>query len=109
VLEPNYAELKPKSHDSSSIINFQAEYHPNSGLTPQAMTFDDYMEIDASLLPPPQEKPWWPHFNSGEDFELAELMLESSFFFFFLNQLLLSLTLQLSDMPLLAQAQVWLT
>ena len=78
MLEPNHAELEPQSHDSSSIINFRVEYHPNSGLTPQAMTFDDYMETDASLLPLPQEKPWWPHFNSREDFELAELMLESS-------------------------------
>ena len=78
VLEPNYAKLEPQSYNSSSIIDVRVEYHPNSGLAPQAMTLNDYRETDASLSPPPQERPWWPYFNSREDFELAELMLESS-------------------------------
>jgi len=53
VLEHNYAELEPQSHDSSSIIDVWVKYHPNSELAPLAITLNDYRETDASLSPPP--------------------------------------------------------
>jgi hypothetical protein len=60
-------------------MNFQVIYHSNSGLSSKSTNFDDYMEtISAASSPLTQEKPWWPYFNSREDFELAELMLEAS-------------------------------
>jgi hypothetical protein len=34
--------------------------------------------MGAASSPLTEEKPWWPYFNSREDFELAELMLDAS-------------------------------
>jgi len=73
------AGLGSQSYDSLSPVNFQVEYHPNSGLSSKTANFDDYMEsISAASSPLTQERPWWPYFNSREDFELAKLMLEAS-------------------------------
>ena len=68
-----------RSCDSSLTVNFKVEYHSNSGLSSQTANFDDYLEKRSTAsLPLTQEKPWWPYFNSREDFKLAELMLEAS-------------------------------
>lgn len=73
------AGLESQRFNSSTPMNFQVIYHSNSGLSSKSTNFDDYMEtISAASSPLTQEKPWWPYFNSREDFELAELMLEAS-------------------------------
>lgn len=79
--DSNQFEFEPQSYSSSksSIANFQVEYHPNSGLPSQTMNYYDYIEAtNASSPSSTQKKPWWPYFNSRDDFELAELMLEAS-------------------------------
>ncbi|KAH9170626.1 hypothetical protein EDB89DRAFT_1853308 [Lactarius sanguifluus] len=55
------------------------EYHPNSGRPPRTQSFDEYNGEHQFFSSPPagSAEPWLPFFNTREDFEFAEILMES--------------------------------
>ncbi|KAI9453590.1 hypothetical protein F5148DRAFT_958433, partial [Russula earlei] len=55
----------------------QTDYHPRSGRSSKTRHFEDY---GTSAYHPSQQsptsQPWWPFFNSQEEFLFAEFLLE---------------------------------
>ncbi|KAH9021110.1 hypothetical protein EDB83DRAFT_2508328 [Lactarius deliciosus] len=56
------------------------EYHPNSGRPPRTQSFDEYNDEHQffSSRPTGSAEPWLPFFNTREDFEFAEILMESN-------------------------------
>ncbi|KAH9024194.1 hypothetical protein EDB85DRAFT_2075196 [Lactarius pseudohatsudake] len=56
------------------------EYHPNSGRPPRPQSFEEYNDERQifSSLPTGSAEPWLPFFNTREDFEFAEILMESN-------------------------------
>lgn len=63
---------------SPTIDKFTTQYHPHSGRPPETQTFMDYSHKNqSSNLPPVNAEPWHPFFNTCEDFEFAEILMEA--------------------------------
>ncbi|KAJ7065749.1 hypothetical protein C8F01DRAFT_1228972 [Mycena amicta] len=68
------ADYRPQKDD------IKREFHPSSGLPPQIMKLDEYLQLESRSLaarPPPVEKPWEPGFKTRLDFEVAEFVNEN--------------------------------
>ena len=62
----------------SSAINFTIIYHPDSGRPEERQTLADYSHTQqSSNLPPVNDEPWRPFFNTREDFEFAKILMEA--------------------------------
>jgi hypothetical protein len=62
----------------STIGEFTTQYHPHSGRSPETQTFMDFShKQQSSRLPPVNAEPWRPFFNTREDFEFAEILMEA--------------------------------
>ena len=53
------------------------EYHPNAHREPEVFSFDDYQSIPLVVTPPVEPEPWLP-FKTREDFEFAEIALDTA-------------------------------
>jgi hypothetical protein len=63
---------------SPTIDEFTTQFHPHSGRPLETQTFMDYSyKHGSSRLPPVNAEPWRPFFNTREDFELAEILMEA--------------------------------
>ncbi|KAJ7059195.1 hypothetical protein C8F01DRAFT_1370778 [Mycena amicta] len=68
------ADYRPQKDD------IKRQFHPSSGLPPQIMKLDEYLQLESRSLaarPPPVEKPWEPGFKTRLDFEVAEFVNEN--------------------------------
>jgi hypothetical protein len=54
----------------------RTEYHPGSCRCDETLSVDDYGCAPQSPAHPPHAEPWWPFFNTCEDFLLLEILLE---------------------------------
>jgi hypothetical protein len=63
---------------SPTIDEFTTQFHPHSGQPLETQMFMDcsYKHGSSRLLPVNAE-PWRPFFNTCEDFELAEILMEA--------------------------------
>ncbi|KAI9450064.1 hypothetical protein F5148DRAFT_958422, partial [Russula earlei] len=63
--------------DGATINVIQTDYHPKSGRSSKTCRFEDY---GTSAYHPSQQsptgQPWWPFFNSQEEFLFVEFLLE---------------------------------
>ncbi|KAN0127630.1 hypothetical protein V8E53_014549 [Lactarius tabidus] len=67
-----------KELKSPTIDEFTTQYHPHSGRPPETQTSMDYIhKHPSSRLPPVNAEPWRPFFNTREDFEFAEILMEA--------------------------------
>lgn len=73
------AELDPTIGTSGGLHAdiYTTTYHPHSGRQPETQNFTDYSRKCESLNPPPNDEPWRPFFNTREDFEFAETLMEA--------------------------------
>ena len=59
-------------------IDFTIIYYPDSGRPEERQTLVDYSHIQrSSNLPPVNDEPWRPFFNTREDFKFAEILMEA--------------------------------
>ncbi|KAH9170356.1 hypothetical protein EDB89DRAFT_1853558, partial [Lactarius sanguifluus] len=65
--------------DGPMTDKITTEYHPNSGRPPRTQSFDEYNGEHQFFSSPPagSAEPWLPFFNTREDFEFAEILMES--------------------------------
>ncbi|KAI0033052.1 hypothetical protein K488DRAFT_48524 [Vararia minispora EC-137] len=59
------------------LDDIRTEYHPRSGRETETVHFDDYGRKQTPPDSIPAAKPWKPSFETREDFELTEIMLEA--------------------------------
>ncbi|KAH9083307.1 hypothetical protein EDB83DRAFT_2502427 [Lactarius deliciosus] len=66
--------------DGPMTDKITTEYHPNSGRPPRTQSFDEYNDEHQffSSRPTGSAEPWLPFFNTREDFEFAEILMESN-------------------------------
>ncbi|KAH9007701.1 hypothetical protein EDB83DRAFT_2236259, partial [Lactarius deliciosus] len=66
--------------DGPMTDKITTEYHPNSGRPPRTQSFDEYNDEHQffSSRPTGSAEPWLPFFNTHEDFEFAEILMESN-------------------------------
>jgi hypothetical protein len=60
------------------VDDIRTEYHPNSGRATVTTRVEDGSAAPHTPMLPPEDEPWWPSFKSREEFELAEILLETS-------------------------------
>lgn len=84
VLEPtspgpsaDFDQTTGPSVDSTTDI-FTIRYHPHSGRPSERRTFTDYIhKQQSSRVPLVNDEPWRPFFNTREDFEFAQILMEA--------------------------------
>lgn len=66
------------NNTSSSDGDIRVEYHPNSGCECKTFTFEEFQHIgsEARRAHPPDPEPWLP-FKTRQDFEFAEIVLDT--------------------------------
>lgn len=66
--------------DGPMTDKITTEYHPNSGRPPRPQSFEEYNDERQffSSRPTGSAEPWLPFFNTREDFEFAEILMESN-------------------------------
>lgn len=62
--------------DAPCLDDIRTEYHPQSGRTTEYSHFGDYVRFRQSRPVPTDDEPWKPGFQTLEDFEFAEILLE---------------------------------
>jgi len=69
------ADVSPPSDVASSATadRIRTEYHPETGKEPTTSHFKEY---HSSAQPQLASEPWWPFFNSEDDFIFSEILLE---------------------------------
>jgi len=72
------ADVGDPGDQSPNDDDIRVEYHPSSGREPEVSAFEDFVRVapEHTPLAPPDPDPWTP-FNTREDFEFAELALET--------------------------------
>lgn len=66
----------PHSTHSYMDNDIRVEYHPNSGRQADVFKFNDYCQPTTAVNTPADPEPWAP-FRTREDFEFAEIALET--------------------------------
>jgi hypothetical protein len=74
-------DAKPSGSGSHSAWNNQdddirVEYHPSSGRDTEILKLDEYQQSASGTSAPVDPEPWLP-FQTREDFEFAEIALET--------------------------------
>lgn len=67
----------PHVEVNPSTDHIRTEYHPSTGRAPETEHLDSYIRKRKKAAAAPDPRPWYPAFETLEDFELAELALEA--------------------------------
>lgn len=70
-IRPDEGFIRPNDDD------IRREYHPNAHREPEVFSLDAYQSIPPVVTPPVEPEPWLP-FKTREDFEFAEIALDSA-------------------------------
>ena len=91
-IRPDDDDIQPDSNDTRSDgdntrsdddniqpndEDIRREYHPSAHRKPEVFSFDDYQSIPPVIPPPVEPEPWLP-FKTREDFEFAEIALDTA-------------------------------
>ena len=63
--------------DGVTVDGIRVEYHPRSRKPARVCPFEEYDSEFTHRQRTVVTEPWWPHFNSREDFLFAELVHEA--------------------------------